>query len=156
MAVSLPETVRQRSRERRKSLLPLLKRTQETEGYLSRETVRRLSRELRVSENEIYGVASFYPQFRFEPPGRHHIQVCLGNACHVGGSPNFMEALKIERNLVHGQTTPDRQLSLEGVGCLGCCANAPVVVVDNEVHGRMNRVTFMRLIESLDDPEKPS
>jgi len=156
MAVSLPETVRQRSRERRKSLLPLLKRTQETEGYLSRENVRRISRELRVSENEIYGVASFYPQFRFAPPGRHHIQVCLGNACHVGGAPNFMEAMKIEKNLVHGQTTPDRKLSLEGAGCLGCCAMSPVVVVDNEVHGRMNRVTFMRLVESLDTPEETS
>jgi NADH-quinone oxidoreductase subunit E len=156
MAVSLPEAVQQRFRERRKSLLPLLKRTQETEGYLSRENVRRISRELRVSENEIYGVASFYPQFRFAPPGRHHIQVCLGNACHVGGAPNFMEAMKIERGLVHGQTTPDRELSLEGVGCLGCCAMSPVVVVDNEVHGRMNRVTFMRLVESLDPPEKTS
>lgn len=156
MAARLPEAVQQRSRERRKSLLPLLRRTQETEGYLSRETVRRLSRELRVSENEIYGVASFYPQFRFEPPGRHHIQVCLGNACHVGGAPNFMEAMKIERNIGHGQTTPDGQFSLEAVGCLGCCANAPVVVVDNEVHGRMNRVTFMRLIESLGGGEKPS
>ncbi len=150
------DAVRRRTRERRKSLLPLLKRAQDAEGYLSREAVRLLSRELRVSENEIYGVATFYPQFRFEPPGRHHIQVCLGNSCHVGGAPNFMEAMKFERGIGHGQTTPDRGLSLEAVGCLGCCAMAPVVVADGEVHGRMNRVTFMRLVESLDPQEKPS
>jgi NADH-quinone oxidoreductase subunit E len=156
MAVLKPGAVQQKIRERRKSVLPLLKKAQETEGYLSRETVRLISRKLRVSENEIYGVATFYPQFRFQPPGKHHIQVCLGNACHVGGAPNFMEAMKIEKNLGHGATTPDRKLSLEGVGCLGCCAMAPVIVVNNEVYGRMNRVTFMRLVESLDSPEKSS
>jgi len=156
MAIMMPDAVQQKIRERRKSLLPLLKKVQETEGYLSRETVRLISRKLRVTENEIYGVATFYPQFRFQPPGKHHIQVCLGNACHIGGAPNFMEAMRIEKNLGHGETTPDRKFSLEGVGCLGCCAMAPVIVVDNEIHGRMNRVTFMRLVESLDSPEKPS
>jgi NADH-quinone oxidoreductase subunit E len=156
MAVLMPDAVQQKIRERRKSLLPLLKKVQETEGYLSRETVRLISRKLRVTENEIYGVATFYPQFRFQPPGKHHLQVCLGNACHIGGAPNFMEAMRIEKNLGHGETTPDRKFSLEGVGCLGCCAMAPVIVVDNEIHGRMNRVTFMRLVESLDSPEKPS
>jgi len=156
MAVLRPDAVLHQIRERRKSLLPLLKKVQETEGYLSRETVRLISRKLRVSENEIYGVATFYPQFRFQPPGKHHIQVCLGNACHVGGAPNFMEAMKIEKNLGHGGTTPDRKLSLEGVGCLGCCAMAPVIVVNNEIYSRMNRVTFMRLVESLDSPEKSS
>ena len=156
MAIMMPDAVQQKIRERRKSLLPLLKKVQETEGYLSRETVRLISRKLRVTENEIYGVATFYPQFRFQPPGKHHLQVCLGNACHIGGAPNFMEAMRIEKNLGHGETTPDRKFSLEGVGCLGCCAMAPVIVVDNEIHGRMNRVTFMRLVESLDSPEKPS
>lgn len=156
MAVLMPDAVQHQIWERRKSLLPLLKKVQETEGFLSRETVRLISRKLRVSENEIYGVATFYPQFRFQPPGKHHIQVCLGNACHVGGAPNFMEAMRIEKNLGHGETTPDRKFSLEGVGCLGCCAMAPVIVVNKEVHGRMNRVTFMRLVESLDSPEKPS
>lgn len=154
MAASTPDAVRHHLRERRKNLLPLLRKAQETEGYLSRETVRQISRTLRVSENQIYGAATFYPQFRFEPPGKYHIQVCLGNACHVGGAPNFMEAMRIEKNLSHGERTPDRKFSLEGVGCLGCCAMSPVIVVNNEIHGRMNRVTFMKLVESLDSPEK--
>ncbi len=145
-----------RIRERRKSLLPLLKKVHETEGYLSEEAIRLLSRKLGISENEIFGVATFYPQFRFQPPGKYNIQICLGNSCHVGGAPNFMEALKIEKNLHHGETTPDGKYSLEGVGCLGCCAIAPVVVVNNEVHGKMNRVTFMKLVESLDPAEEQS
>ncbi len=143
-------------RDRRRSLLPLLKKTHEAEGHLSRESIGRLARELRMSENEIYGVATFYPQFRFTPPGRHHIQVCLGNACHIAGAPNFMEGMKIERSLGDGQTSADGELSLEGVGCLGCCAMAPVVVVNGGIHGRMNRVTFMKLVDSLAPREEGS
>lgn len=143
-------------RDRRRSLLPLLKKTHEAEGYLSRESIGLLARKLRMSENEIYGVATFYPQFRFTPPGKYHVQVCLGNACHIGGASNFMEGMKIERNLGDGQTSPDRKLSLEGVGCLGCCAMAPVVVVNSDIHGRMNRVTFMKLVDSLAPSEEGS
>lgn len=154
MASAAPHFTRMDIRERRKSLLPLLKKIHETEGYLSRESIELLSRKLRMSENEIYGVATFYAQFRFTPPGKYHIQVCLGNSCHVGGAQNFMEAMRFERNLTHGQTSPNGKLSLEGIGCLGCCAMAPVVVVNNEIHGRMNRVTFMQLVESLDPSEE--
>lgn len=156
MAEGMVKTPRATTRERRKRLLPLLRKIQETEGFLSREGVRRVSRELRISENEIYGVATFYPQFRFQPPGRHHVQICLGNSCHVSGSPNLMEAMKIDKGIGHGQTTADGLFSLEAVGCLGCCAMAPVVVVDGGLHGRMNRVTFMRLIESLEPSETSS
>jgi NADH-quinone oxidoreductase subunit E len=156
MGPKTAQAAREGIRERRKRLLPLLKKLQETEKFLSPVSVRLISRQLRISENEIYGVATFYPQFRFVPPGKYHIQVCLGNACHVGGSPNFMEAMKIEKNLRSGETTPDGTFSLEGVGCLGCCAMSPVVVVNGEVHGRMNRVTLMRLVESLESPEERS
>ncbi|MDH4272635.1 MAG: NAD(P)H-dependent oxidoreductase subunit E [Candidatus Aminicenantes bacterium] len=144
-----PVPVREKVRERRTSLLPLLLQVHEAEGYLSPESITRLSRQLRISENEIYGVATFHPQFRFRPPGKYRIQVCLGNSCHVGGGQNFTEAMKIHKGIGEGETTADGTFSLEGVACVGCCAMAPVVVVNGEVHGRMNRVTFMRLIESL-------
>ncbi len=146
--------VQDKIRQRRKSLLPLLKKTHEAEGYLSPETIHLLSRELGISENEIYGVASFYPQFRFQPPGKHNIQVCLGNACHVAGGQNFMEVMNIEKNIGDGETTPDGTFSLEGIGCMGCCATAPVVLVNKEVHGKLNRVTFMRLLDSLEPSDK--
>jgi len=139
-------------RKRRKDLIPLLQKAQATGGYLSPRAIADISRTLKVSENEIYGVATFYTQFRFRPPGRYNVKVCLGTACHVGGGQNFMEVMKTDKNLTHGETSPDGKFSLERVACLGCCALAPVVVVNEEVHGRMNRVTFTELLKTLDPP----
>jgi NADH-quinone oxidoreductase subunit E len=133
----------------RRELIPLLQRTQKVYGYLRPDTIKQISRWLKISENEVYGVATFYAQFRFHPPGEHHIKVCLGTACHVAGAMNFLEVLKADMNLSHGETTPDGKFSLERVACLGCCSLAPVVVNNNEVHGKMNRVKFMELIEKL-------
>jgi len=141
-----------RIHERRKGVIPLLQKMQEQDGYLSPESIRTISRTLKVSENEIYGVATFYTQFRFRPAGKFNVKVCLGTACHVGGGQNFMEVMKIDKNLGHGETSADGKFSLERVACLGCCALAPVVVVNEEVHGRMNRVTFTKLLETLDPP----
>ena len=143
-----------RNRGRRKDLVPLLQQVQETEGYLSPKSIRLISRKLKITENEIYGVATFYTQFRFRPPGKYNIKVCLGTACHVGGGQNFIEVMRTDKNLGHGETTPDGKFSLERVACLGCCALAPVVVVNQEIHGRMNRVTFMQLLESLEPSPK--
>jgi len=139
---------------RKKDLIPHLQRAQAEEGYLSASAIRRISRALKVSENEVYGVATFYTQFRFKPPGKYNLKVCLGTACHVGGGQNFMEVMETDKHIGHGETTPDGTFSLERVACLGCCALAPVVVVNEEVHGRMNRVTFMQLLESLDPSPK--
>jgi len=139
-------------RQRKKNLIPLLQKAQATDGYLSPRAIAEISRALKVSENEIYGVATFYTQFRFRPAGQYNIRVCLGTACHVGGGQNFMEVMKTDKNLGHGETSPDGKFSLERVACLGCCALAPVVVVNEEVHGRMNRVTFTKLLETLDPP----
>ena len=141
-------------RSMKKNLIPLLQKAQEEEGFLSPEAIRRISRALKVSENEIYGVATFYTQFRFKPPGKYNLKVCFGTACHVGGGQNFMEVMETDKHIGHGETTPDGTFSLERVACLGCCALAPVVVVNDEVHGRMNRVTFMQLLESLDPSSK--
>lgn len=141
-----------RSRERRKTLVPILQKIQAEEGFLSPESIRIISRKLKISENDIYGVATFYTQFRFKPPGKFNVKICMGTACHVGGGQNFMEVMKADKNIEHGETTPDGKFSLERVACLGCCALAPVVVINDEVHGRMNRVLFMKLLETLDPP----
>jgi len=133
----------------RRELIPILQRTQESLGYLHTDAIKAVSRWLKISENEIYGVATFYAQFRFHPPGEHHIKVCLGTACHVSGALNFVEVLKAELNLSHGETSPNGKFSFERVACLGCCSLAPVVVTNHEVHGRMNRVKFIELLESL-------
>lgn len=154
MSSPLSRETLDRSRERRKSLVPILQKVQEMEGFLSSESIRVISRKLKISENDIYGVATFYEQFRFKPPGKFNVKICMGTACHVGGGQNFMEVMKTDKNIEHGETTHDGKFSLERVACLGCCALAPVVVINNEVQGRMNRVAFMKLLESYDPPSQ--
>jgi NADH-quinone oxidoreductase subunit E len=131
-------------------LIPLLQKSQEKYGYISEEAITYLSRFLKISENQIFGVASFYSQFRFDPPGRNSIKVCLGTACHVRGGQILSEALQRELDVLPGQTTKDRKFNLERVACLGCCALAPVVQVNSDVHSRM---TVIRLKTILDKYE---
>jgi NADH-quinone oxidoreductase subunit E len=131
-------------------LIPILQRIQGRFGYLSEEGVRHISHFLRVSENQVYGVASFYSQFRFTAPGRNSIKVCLGTACHVGGGQILCQALERELGISSGQTTEDRRFDLQRVACLGCCALAPVVAVNNNIYSRM---TVIRLKETLGEYE---
>ena len=131
-------------------LIPLLQKFQEKYGYISEESITYLSRFLKISENQIFGVASFYSQFRFDPPGRNSIKVCLGTACHVRGGQILSEALQRELDVLPGQTTKDRKFNLDRVACLGCCALAPVVQVNTDIHSRM---TVIRLKTILDKYE---
>ena len=128
-------------------LIPLLQRVQKRNGYISSGAIEEISRFLRISENQIFGVASFYSQFRFTPPGRHHVRVCLGTACHVRGGQVLVDALQRTLDVAPGQTTEDRRFDLERVACLGCCALAPVMQVDDDIYSRM---TVIRLAEILE------
>jgi NADH-quinone oxidoreductase subunit E len=127
-------------------LIPILQRVQEKFGYLSEEAVKQISRFLKISENQIFGVASFYSQFRFYPPGRNSIKVCLGTACHVRGGQILCEAVQRELDVSPGETTQDQRFDLQRVACLGCCALAPVIQVNDDIHSRM---TVIRLKEIL-------
>jgi len=122
---------------RRENLIPLLQELQERHGYLSEETVHTLATASGISENEIYGVATFYTQFRFQPPAAHTIHVCEGTACHVRGGHQIMHDFEERLNLNAGEMTADHQFGLERVACVGCCALAPVVVVDGKVRAGM-------------------
>ncbi len=128
-------------------LIPLLQRIQEKSGYISEGSIAHISRFLRISENQIFGVASFYSQFRFTPPGRNSIKVCMGTACHVRGGQILCEAVQRELDISPGQTTKDRRFDFQRVACLGCCALAPVVQINDDIHSRM---TVVRLKEILD------
>jgi len=128
-------------------LIPTLQRIQEKFGYISKESVRHISRFLKISENQIFGVASFYSQFRFTAPGRNSIKVCLGTACHVRGGQILCEAVQRELDISPGQTTKDRRFDLQRVACLGCCALAPVLQINDDIYSRM---TVIRLKEILD------
>jgi len=123
-----------RHRPSRGSLIPILQDIQQNFGYLSEEAVEELERLIDISANEIYGVATFYTQFRFRPPGEHTIQVCQGTACHVRGGYLILQEFQRHLGIKAGQMTADGRVDLERVACLGCCALAPVVAVDGKVY----------------------
>ena len=131
-------------------LIPLLQKVQEKDGYISEESVRGISRFLKISENKVFGVASFYSQFRFIAPGRHTVKVCSGTACHVRGGQNLADAVERELGVVAGETTEDGSFDFQRVACLGCCALAPVVQFDEEIY---SNVTTSGLNEILDQYE---
>jgi NADH-quinone oxidoreductase subunit E len=132
-------------------VLAALQTAQDEFSYLAPETVQAISEYLSVSASEVFGVASFYAQFRFQKPGKHSVKVCQGTACHVRRSDLVLEAFERELGIRNGETTANGQYSLERVACFGCCALAPVVVVDEDTHARM-RTTFVRkLLKQYED-----
>jgi NADH:ubiquinone oxidoreductase subunit E len=132
---------------RPENLIPILQDVQNQLGYSSEEAVNRIAEYLELSPNDVYGVATFYSQFRFHPAGRHHMKVCMGTACHVRRSAMILEALERKLGIAPGETTTDREYSLESVACFGSCALAPVVVLDDKVYGRMTTRKTEKLIE---------
>jgi NADH-quinone oxidoreductase subunit E len=121
----------------RGKLIPALAAAQRAHGYLPEEVIAEIAETVGVSESEVYGVATFYAQFRFRPPAEHTVKVCLGTACHIRGGETIVEALRREYKVKPGETTTDGKLALERVACLGCCALAPVVVLDDKIYGKM-------------------
>jgi len=115
-------------------MIPLLLRIQERDGYISAEAVRRISRFLRLSENQIYGVASFYSKFRFTKPGKHSIKVCMGTACHVHGGKFSCEAFEWQFGVKIGEKTADGKFDLQRVNCMGCCTLAPVIQINEDLY----------------------
>ncbi len=130
----------------RGQLIPLLQQAQKEEGFISTSAVRKISRQLKISKSHIFGVASFYSQFRFNPPGRHSIKICLGTACHVRGGDFILKALESELGIVTGETTEDKRFDLERVACLGCCALAPVLKIDDEIYSRMSVIKLREVL----------
>ena len=122
----------------RDSLIPLLQDVQEKQGYLSRESVEAVGKALDIPVSKIYGVATFYNQFRFSPQGRFHIQVCRGTACHVKGSLAVLDALKRDLKVEAGDTTRDGVFSLEVVACIGACGLAPVMNIAGNFHANLS------------------
>ena len=120
------------------SLIPLLQEAQDRDGYVSPGKVEQIADFLKLTESQVYGVASFYSQFRFSPPGEHSISVCLGTACHVNGGETLLETIEREKNIKPGECTADGKFDLNRVACLGCCALAPVLKVDDEIFSKVN------------------
>lgn len=132
-------------------LIPLLQGVQSTFGYLPPQAMQRVAKFLRLSESTIYGVATFYAQFKFNPVGKHTIKVCRGTACHVRGVSRILDKVERELSIKSGQTTPDMEYSLETIACFGSCALAPVMVIDETVYGKM---TPDKVTQILKDSEQ--
>ena len=131
-------------------LIPILQMVQEKAGYISKGAIEAISQFLKISENQIFGVASFYSQFRFTEPGRNSIKVCMGTACHVRGGKILVDVLERQLDISTGQTTEDKRFDLRRVACLGCCALAPVIQINDDIYSRM---TVIRLKEVLEKYE---
>jgi len=143
------EKILSQYRGKKGAVVAVLQELQARDGYISPEAVEEMARELKVSENEIYGVATFYAQFRFDPPGKHQLKVCLGTACHVRGAVSVLEELQRDLGIEAGGTTKDRLFSIETVMCLGACALGPVVVVDEDYHGQMTPAKARTLLDEV-------
>ena len=132
---------------KRDALIPILQEVQKASGYLSRDAIRKIADHLHLPDSKIYGVATFYNQFRFEPKGRYHIQVCRGTACHVKGSAAVLEAIQQELGVDAGQTTRDRLFSIEVVACIGACGLAPVISINGEFYAGVTTKRVRAIIE---------
>ena len=133
-------------KKEKKNLIPILQEVQTRLGYLPRKALQEIADLLEMAAVEVWGVATFYNQFRFVPLGKYHTTVCMGTACHLAGGRLILEALERELNVKVGETGEDGKFSLERVACIGCCMLAPVVVIKDKIHPKM---TPFRVEEAL-------
>ncbi len=122
---------------KKEMIIPALQKVQDHFGYLPRPAVEQVSRRMRTPLSRLYGVATFYAQFKMKPRGRYIIRVCKGTACHIQGSPKISERIEDILGIESGETTDDLRFTLEEVACIGACALAPVIMINDDPHGRL-------------------
>ena len=132
-------------------LIPFLHQIQEEHGFLPSEMLQKLAVTLGLPLSEIYGVASFYHQFHFSPRGRVVVRVCMGTACHVRGASIVLNALKAHYGIGVGETTEDLSMTLETVGCVGCCGLAPVATINDQVAGEVGSHDIIDLVSRVEE-----
>lgn len=138
----------------RDSLIPMLQDLQEKEGWLSEKSLIKIGQHLKLPVSKIYGVATFYNQFRFQPKGKYHIQVCRGTACHVLGSATVMQELEKILKIKNDETSRDGMFSLEVVACIGACGLAPVICVNGEFHAKVSANDIKQIINDCKSNEE--
>jgi NADH-quinone oxidoreductase subunit E len=146
MKSQVDEILTKHDKAERDSLIPILQEIQEKDGYLSEEAIVKTGSHLSIPTSKIYGVATFYNQFRFEPMGRFHIQVCRGTACHVLGSATVLEEIEKNLRIKAGQSTRDGLFSIEVVACIGACGLAPVICINGEFHAKVTTESIKEII----------
>ncbi len=133
--------------------IPVLQRVQEEFRYVPLEVIERIAARTEMSETQLYGVATFYTQFRLTPVGEKLVKVCHGTACHVSGADGLTESLEERLQIEEGENTPDMKYTLTSVACVGCCSLAPVVMVEDKTFGKLDRKKAARIIDKLDAEE---
>ncbi|MHB8079727.1 MAG: NADH-quinone oxidoreductase subunit NuoE family protein [Candidatus Krumholzibacteriia bacterium] len=131
----------------RDKLIPILQEVQEAEGYLSEPAIVTIGRHLALPASKIYGVATFYNQFRFAPKGRFHVMICRGTACHVKGSAKVLDTVTRSLRLAPGQTSRDGLFSLEVVACMGACALSPAIAINGEFFPKVSPTKIVKLLD---------
>jgi NADH-quinone oxidoreductase subunit E len=152
-AMDIEPILKQHPKAKREQLIPLLQDVQEAQGYLSREAIVRIGQHLGLPASKIYGVATFYNQFRFQPKGKYHFMVCRGTACHVKGSARGLEMVMKQTKLKPGQTSRDGLFSLEVVACMGGCGLAPVVNLNGEFYAQVNPKKLASIVAECREKE---
>lgn len=137
-------------RDRPGNVIPVLHKAQELFGYLPREVQEYVARGLDVPVSEVYGVVTFYSLFTMQPKGRHTISLCMGTACYVKGAQAILDALKEKLGVGPGQTTEDARFTLEVMRCMGACGLAPVLVVDEDIYGRVVPESLAEILEKYE------
>ena len=131
------------------SLIPILQDIQDEIGFLSEEAIVQVGKHLQMPTSKIYGLATFYNQFRFHPKGKYHIQLCHGTSCHVMGAVTLLEIIEKKLKIKAGQTSRDGSYSLEIVPCMGACAFSPIISVNGEFHGNLNQQELEKILDEL-------
>lgn len=135
--------------KKRGILIHTFQKVQEELNYLPEDALKTISEELDIPLSEVYSTASFYKQFYFTPRGRKIVKVCTGTACHVRGASEVMNRLEDEFKIKEGETTPDLSMTLETVGCIGCCGLAPVATVNADIIGEIDRKKIVAMIDLI-------
>ncbi len=133
---------------KKEMIIPALQKVQDHFGYLPRSAVEQVSKRMRTPLSRLYGVATFYAQFKMKPRGRYIIRVCKGTACHIQGSPKIAERIEDILGLESGETTDDLRFTLEEVACIGACALAPVIMINDDPHGRLTPDKIKDILDS--------
>ncbi|MDR1875020.1 MAG: NADH-quinone oxidoreductase subunit NuoE [Synergistaceae bacterium] len=139
----------ERHRGKQGVAIPLLADVQKEMGYVEREAVEYVGRQLSIPPAELFGVATFYAMFRFQPQGKYVVRLCRGTACHVQGSARLLEHIERAFDVHDGETTKDLMFTVQCVACLGCCSLAPVMMVNDEVYGRLTPEKAVHVLEEL-------
>lgn len=138
------------------ALIPVLQAAQAIYGYLPAQAMEKIADILKVPISQIFGVVTFYSQFRLKPRGKHVVCLCMGTACHVRGAGTILNTLEDQLNIYAGDTTKDGQFTLETVACVGACSLGPVVIIDEETHGRMKPDQVAGVLEPhMSDKDQP-